>query len=138
MVRVVKPGGLVSSYVWDSLAGGSPAEPIVAELRAMGFTLAAPPSEAASRMDALHALWSEAGLTSITTHVITVRRTFPAFDDFWSISTKNPRVAPTVAALTQADTALLQARLRQRLPADADGSITYAAWANAIQGRKPG
>lgn len=137
MARVVKPGGTVSAYVWDSLAGGSPAEPIVAELRAMGFTLAAPPSEAASRLDAMQALWAGAGLEAIETRVITVRRAFADFEEFWSLSITNPRVAPTVASLRPEQTETLRARLRARLPADAHGGIAYDAWANAIKGRKP-
>jgi hypothetical protein len=36
-----------------------------------------------------------------------------------------------------ADVALLKERLRARLPAGADGRITYGARANAIKGRVP-
>ena len=32
----------------------------------------------------------------------------------------------------------LKARVRERLPADAAGRVTYTARANAIKGRKPG
>jgi len=137
MARVVKPGGSVSAYVWDSLAGGSPAEPVVAELRGMGFTLPAPPSEAASRLDAMTALWRNAGLEAIETTVIHVRREFPDFEDFWSVSITNPRTAPTIAGLQPEGVETLRARLRTRLPADAQGRIGYGAWANAIKGRKP-
>ena len=57
MARVVRPGGLVASYAWDIEGGGFPAEPILAELRAMGFPPVRPPSFAASRMENLLALW---------------------------------------------------------------------------------
>ncbi len=36
------------------------------------------------------------------------------------------------------DAEALKARVRARLPADADGRIKYAARANAIKGRRPG
>lgn len=137
MARVVKPGGTVSAYVWDSLAGGSPAEPVVAELRGMGFTPPTPPSEAASRLDAMDTLWRNAGLEAIDTKVITISRTFRDFEEFWSLSITAPRVAPVVAGLKPDEAETLKARLRTRLPPDAGGRITYGAWANAITGRKP-
>ena len=33
MVRVVRPGGTVATYVWDMVGGGFPLEPILAEMR---------------------------------------------------------------------------------------------------------
>jgi hypothetical protein len=88
-------------------------------------------------MDALGALWSAAGLQSVTTREIIVQRTFDDFEDFWSSSTITGSTRPAIAALTAGDRETLRARLRARLPADARGPITYAARANAIQGRVP-
>ena len=67
MARVVRPGGLVAAYVWDALGGRDPIEPILTELRAMGITPAAPPSVHVSSMEALHGLWTDAGLEGIET-----------------------------------------------------------------------
>jgi len=53
MVRVVAPGGAVATYAWDNVGGGSPTEPIHAEVRTMGLTPLGPPSAGASRMDVL-------------------------------------------------------------------------------------
>lgn len=39
--------------------------------------------------------------------------------------------------MTSYDAERLKARLRERLPADADGRITYAASANAVKGCVP-
>jgi SAM-dependent methyltransferase len=136
MARVVRPGGSVSAYMWDSLSGGSPNEPFAAELRAMGKAIPNPPSEAASGLDVMRALWQAAGLEAIGTKVITVRRTFVDFDSFWSISITNPRVAGVIAKLDPAETATLQSRLKARQSADAQGRITCEARANAIKGRK--
>ncbi len=138
MARVVKPGGTVSAYMWDSLTGGSPSHPIVAALRAMGQALPELPSETASSMDAMRSLWAEAGLEAIDGRVITVRRAFDDFESFWSISITNPRFAGVVARLTPEQVVSLRARLQADLPADAQGRIGYAARANAIKGRKPG
>ena len=44
MVRVVCPGGTVTTYAWDMLGGGFPLEPIQAEMRAMGLKPVLPPS----------------------------------------------------------------------------------------------
>ena len=35
MVRVTKPGGMVASYTWDILRGGSPTQPLWEEMDAM-------------------------------------------------------------------------------------------------------
>src|ERR1700730_15250866 len=42
MVRVVAPGGMVTTYAWDIEGGGRPTEPIDAEMPAMGLTLPMP------------------------------------------------------------------------------------------------
>jgi len=53
MVRVVRPGGIVATYVWDMVGGGFPLDPILVEMRAMGL---APPRVDASRLEALQDL----------------------------------------------------------------------------------
>jgi hypothetical protein len=42
-----------------------------------------------------------------------------------------------IAALSQTDREKLIASVRSRLPAGADGSITYSARANAVKARVP-
>ena len=86
MARVVRPGGTMAAYAWDMFGGGFPLEPIFAELRAMNIAPPKAPSEDASRMENLRALWSAAGATDIETRVIRVNRTFASFDEFWSIA----------------------------------------------------
>jgi ubiquinone/menaquinone biosynthesis C-methylase UbiE len=43
MVRVVRPGGLIASYMWDMTGCGFPLDPILVEMRAMGLTPPRPP-----------------------------------------------------------------------------------------------
>jgi SAM-dependent methyltransferase len=136
MVRVVRPGGTVATYVWDMLGGGVPLEPIQVEMRAMGVTPQLPPNSSASRMEALRGLWTGAGLDAIETREITVQRTFVNFDDFWKTSMESS-VGPTVAGMPPNDAELLKTRVRVRLPPDAAGRITYGARANAIKGCVP-
>jgi SAM-dependent methyltransferase len=135
MVRVVGPGGIVATYMWDMLGGGFPLDPIIAEMREMGIAPPRPPRMEASRMDALREMWTAADLADIETREIVVRRTFLHFDDLWSSNMKSPTVGPTVAAMAANDVETLKARLRARLPADAKGRIAYDGRANAIRGR---
>jgi ubiquinone/menaquinone biosynthesis C-methylase UbiE len=135
MVRVVRPGGGVSSYAWDILGGGFPFDTFAEEVTALGTAPLWPPSVEASRMDVLQKLWKDAGLVDVETHAISVQRTFADFDTFWKIARTGPRLAPTIAAFTPEKLALLQSRLRQRLVPDASGRITCSARANAIRGR---
>jgi SAM-dependent methyltransferase len=137
MLRVVKPGGIVSAYVWDISGGGVPFEPINAELGPTGMAPALPPNVPISRMDALRMAWDAAGLEQIESRVIRVRRTFADFAEFWAITTSSATIGPTIAALAPDVSASLQARVRARLPVAVDGTVSYESGANAIKGRKP-
>ena len=137
MARVVRPGGTVAAYAWDMLGGGFPFAPIYAELRALGLTPPLPPSADASRMAALGDLWAGAGLEAIETREITVQRTFPDFEDFWSASMAIGSMRPMQAAMAADDVEQLKKRVHARLSPDATGAVTYQARANAIQGRVP-
>jgi hypothetical protein len=82
-------------------------------------------------------LWTGAGLEAVETTEITVHRTFADFDDYWTTILGGPSVGKQLAAMASEDTALLKARMRARLPADAADRITYGARANAVKGRVP-
>src|SRR5262249_8358628 len=62
MARVVCPGGMVATYVWDVFGGGFPPEPIHAEMRALGAAPLRPPRFDVARMEALRDLWTGAKL----------------------------------------------------------------------------
>jgi ubiquinone/menaquinone biosynthesis C-methylase UbiE len=134
MARVVGPGGLVAAYMWDMLGGGFPLDPLIGEMRAMGLAPTRPPRMESSGLQALQDLWTGAGLEDVATREITVRRSFADFAELWSVNLKSPSIGPTVAGLDAKTTDALQQRLRSRLPAEADGSITYGARANAVKG----
>jgi SAM-dependent methyltransferase len=137
MVRVVCSGGTVTAYAWDMYGGGFPYETLQVEMRALGITVPLPPSSGASRIDAMRDLWTDAGLHAVETREITVQRTFADFDDYWTTILIGPNVGPKAAAMASKDSAVLKARVRERLPADAMGRITYSARANAVKGRVP-
>jgi ubiquinone/menaquinone biosynthesis C-methylase UbiE len=139
MVRVTRPGGSVSAYAWDVLGGGLPYAAMMEEIKAMGIALPAPPSEDASRLETMRSLWQDAGLVNVETRTIEVQRSFESFERFWEIAQTGPRVAARVAQMGEDERAHLRDGLRRRLPSvDAQGRLTYRAWANAIKGRVPG
>jgi SAM-dependent methyltransferase len=137
MARVVRPGGSVSAYAWDFFGGGFPFAALQQEMAALGRPPLLPPSVEASRIDAMRTLWSDAGLVDIETRTIEVERTFADFESFWAVARAGPPVVPRMAPMPAPDLALLQERLRERLVAAPDGTITYAARANAIRGTVP-
>jgi hypothetical protein len=134
---VVRPCGLVAAYLWDTLGGKDPMDPIWGEMRTLGLTPAAPPSVHASRMEALHGLWTDAGLEGIETRAITVRRSFDSFDNFWKVSTPTAGVRPPLDAMEADAIAELKERVRARLPAKGQGLVAFGACANAIKGHVP-
>jgi hypothetical protein len=103
----------------------------------MGVAVPQPPSPDASRIDVMRDLWTGGGLEAVETREITVQRTFADFDDYWTTILGGPSVGPGLTAMPPEDLALLKARMRERLPADATGRITYSARANAVKGRVP-
>ena len=135
MVRVVWPGGSVAAYAWDMRGGGFPWEPVQAELRTLGQKIVYPPSVDASRIDAMRKLWTDADMTNVETQEIAVQRTFDGLDDFLSLGLTTPSIGPIVKAMRPSDVDTLKARIRDRLPTDANGRITYSARANAVKGR---
>ena len=137
MVRVVGPGGIVATYMWDMVGGGFPLDPILVEMRAMGLAPPRPPQVGASRMETLRGLWTGAGLEAVGTREIAVTRTFADFDDFWMTNVKSPTLGPALAAMASGDVETLKSQLRAGLPADSEGRITYGARAHAIKGRRP-
>jgi ubiquinone/menaquinone biosynthesis C-methylase UbiE len=134
MARVLRPGGTMAAYAWDMLGGGFPLEPIFAELRPMNIAQPKAPSEDASRMENLRALWSAAGAADIETRVINVNRTFASFDEFWSIAITSS-VGTVIGKMPATDVEGLKSRVRGRLTSDGAGRVTGAAHANAIKGR---
>lgn len=133
MVRVVRPGGIVAAYVWDVVNGGSPVSPFEKAMPNASLR----PSPQASTMSALQDFWRGAGLVAVESRTITVERSFPDFDTLWTLSINGTVLKPQVAALPQAEVEAAKQRVRERLTAAADGSITYSATANAIFGRVP-
>jgi SAM-dependent methyltransferase len=139
MARVVRPGGWVTTYMWDLLNGGSPTAPIYTAIESLGLPLPVRPNPAASRMEAMHGFWEMAGLEAIETRVIRIPVRYANFDYFWA--SNSAPVAPhgkMIAGMSPGAREQLRARLRERLPATSDGQILYESFANAVRGRVRG
>lgn len=137
MARVVRPGGMVATYMWDQLGDGSPIEPIFVELRGMGIATALPPSVQASRMETLQGLWATAGLEEVRTRTITVQRRFDSAQDYWDTGTGTGTIRATLDRMAPDARAELKARLLARLAPPGGGPVTLSAHANAITGKAP-
>jgi SAM-dependent methyltransferase len=139
MVRVVRPGGCVATYIWDIPGGGLPLEPIHVAMQSIGIDTPNPPGFAVARQERMQALWREAGLQSVESRVISIEVSYSGFDDFWdSNSVPIGPAGQAIHRLSADKQEQLKAQLRKQLPAGADGRIAYKAWANAVKGRVPG
>ena len=138
MARVARSGGTIAAYVWD-YAGRMDL------MRAFWDAAAAFDPDAARldegfrfplcRPEALTRLFSGAGLASVDTTALDVRTPFESFDDYWQPFLGGQGPAPAYAMSLDEDArSRLRERLRERLPAQADGSIVLTARAWAVRG----
>lgn len=135
MSRVTCDGGVIGAYVWD-YSGRM-------ELMRRFWDVARGLDPDAARMDegvrfplcspgSLENLFASAALRGIAVTAIDIPTVFASFDDYWQPFLGGQGPAPAYAmALDESARARLRDRLRELLPADADGSIslTARAWA---------
>ncbi|MEO6042951.1 MAG: class I SAM-dependent methyltransferase [Tepidiformaceae bacterium] len=140
MVRAVRPGGTVATYVWDYAAGmemlryffeaAAVLRPEAAELdEGRRFPLCQP--------EALRKLFEGAGLRDVVTRAIEVPTVFESFEDYWEPFLGGQGPAPGyVATLDPGAVEALRGELQRRLPRGPDGSIPLSARAWAVRGQK--
>lgn len=141
LTRSVRPGGLVAAYVWDYGDG-------MGLLRRF-WDAAAETDPAAAVLDegrrfpdchpqALHTLWTGAGLTAVSTAPIEVPTVFADFADLWTPFLSGQGPAPAyVASLTPAERDRVRETLRTTVPTEPDGSVPLTARAWAVRGIRP-
>lgn len=134
MVRVGK-GGTIAAYVWD-YAGKM-------ELMRYFWDAAVELDPDAAKMDegvrfplcrpeTLDQLFASAGLEEIEVKAIEIPTSFANFDDYWQPFLGGQGPAPAYAmSLNETARVRLRDRIRERLPTEANGSIslTARAWA---------
>ena len=135
MARVVRPEGLVATYMWDINGGGFTMEPIREVLSEMGTETPFFGAEF-TEQDRMCELWETGGLEAVVVRQIEIRLTFTDFDDFWSSNTgSSGTVVRAIDSLSESEVEKLRERLRGELPTDAQGRISYTAHANAVKGQ---
>ena len=138
MMRAVKPGGLVSAYMWDLPGNGFPFQHVYDAIEEQGLAPLKPPSWDVSALEPLTELWRSAGLGGVESRAITVERSFPDFEALWSVVLTGPRLATVSDAITPDMREKIRARLRERVGAADGRPITLTARAHAVKGRVPG
>lgn len=138
MKRVVAPGGTVASYMWDVDGRCNTQEPLRQALEAMGVELPPTPRVEFTRLDTMHDLLTSVGLEDVADRTIEIQLQFADFDDYWSAETgqTTPATKP-ILAMSKAEVEQLKTLLKEQMPADADGLISYLVRANAIKGHVP-
>ena len=134
LARVVRPGGLLSFYVWDYPGGGMgfmnafwkaaiALDPNAAELgEGRRFPFCTP--------EGLSALCAEAGLPPATVAPIEIETRFSSFEDLWLPFTLGAGPAPGYCvSLPEDKRAALKERLRRDVGGDGPISFTARAWA---------
>jgi hypothetical protein len=112
-------------HFWDVAAS---LDPGVADLdEALRFALCRP--------EPLRRLWTEAGLHAVEVRPIEIPTVFTDFDDYWNpfLGGQGPAPGYLMSQPDEHRTALREA-LRERLPAEPDGSIRLTARAWAVRG----
>ncbi len=132
ITRVVRPGGTVAAYVWPAPDEGHPMRPLTHAVNSIGASTVPVPGNEIRTIEALIDLFGASGLEDIEGIPIDIQPVYRDFDDYWSSQT-----GATLRNMTDADAKQLKTLLRERLPADEQGQISYTARANAIRGRVP-
>lgn len=140
MARVTQHGGCVATALWD-FADGMPmisllwdAAEVVAPRIAARHRAAHPPPRVG--LDALAALWKDAGLAEVRTARLPLLQEFASFEDFWLpfLSGATPICELALAVYRESGERLTRA-LRERIPGvRADGSFALQAHALAVAG----
>jgi SAM-dependent methyltransferase len=138
--RVVVPGGIVGAFVWDYAEG-------MAMLRHFWDAATALDAEASEldegrrfplcRPESLAQLWTETGLGDVRVEPVEVPTVFTDFDDFWTPFLGGQGPAPGyLMSLPEDRRRALRGLVRERLPVQADGSISLTARAWAVRGSR--
>ena len=138
MRRVARPAGLVAAYVWDFAEELSPSGPLRRAMRRFGADVPGIPGTEASRLEALRASFTGAGLEQVETRAIDVCLAYADFRDFWQAQTPDYQPATKIiAAMKESERTRLMHAVQSALPAGPNGSIEYCARANAVKARVP-
>lgn len=141
MVRVVKPGGIVASYVWD-YAGHMQIMryffDTAAQFDAGGAAFDDGIKAPICRPEPLRQAFNKAGLADVTVDAVDIPTPFASFDEYWAPFLAGTGSAPKYCVSLDENTrGQIRDALRARLPTGPDGEILLAARAWAVRGAVP-
>jgi SAM-dependent methyltransferase len=128
MIRVTRPGGVVAACVWDHAGSGGPLSLFWRAVRDLDAGAQDEAGLFGTHEGQLVALFEEAGAHDVRPAVLTVRRDFQSFDEWWELFTLG--VGPAgmyVAGLDPEGRDALRAHCRELL-SDGPFSIDASAW----------
>jgi SAM-dependent methyltransferase len=141
MMRVTRPGGIVSSAVWDYAEGMEMLRVFWDEATALDPTVAARDEKnmPLCKPGELAALFRDAKLESVSETALVIRLQFASFDDFWKpFGLGQGPAGAYAAALAPESQQALRERLRTRLlGGDGDRPLEMSARAWAAKGTVP-
>jgi SAM-dependent methyltransferase len=141
MRRVTRPGGTVSSCVWDYNEGMQMLRFFWDEVVALDPAMAQKDERhmKLSREGQLGELWRAAGLAKVVERPLAIEQAYASFDDYWAPFLKGAGPGGAyVASLGEERRQQLEARLRKRLLGDRkDGAFTLKAQAWCVRGEVP-
>ena len=137
LVRVVRPGAVVATYMWE-FPDGVPMTPLLRAFAMLDRPAPLPPNTEASKASVLERLWKDAGLDNVATTTFHIEVSFADFEDFWQTVTlpANP-LSKMIQSLSEDFKTALKEATRSQLPVRDDGRIVYGCFANAVKGTKP-
>lgn len=128
MARVTVPGGAVAACVWDHGGGRGPLSPFWSSVADLHPGSSGESGLSGAREGQLRALASASGWGDPVDGELTVRVSYPSFDDWWEPYTMGVGPAGAyVTGLSGADREALRQRCAERLPA-ASFEIEATAW----------
>jgi SAM-dependent methyltransferase len=138
MARVASRGGTIAAYVWD-YAGKMELIRLFWDVAGQLDADAAKLDEGARfplcRAEPLEELFAGAGLKNVSVQAIDIATPFASFDEYWQPFLGGQGPAPAYAmSLDEEARGRLRDRIRERLPTEADGSISLIARAWAVRG----
>lgn len=138
MQRVTEKGGTVAVYIWDyagTMEFLTYFWDAVVELNPAASALHEGRRFPGSNAEHLIETFTRVGLADIEATALDIVTHFTDFDDYWQPFLGGQGPAPSyVATLDEPERSRLRDRLAQRLPLNADGSISLSARAWATQG----
>jgi SAM-dependent methyltransferase len=137
MARVTGQGGTIGAYVWD-YAGKMEMMRVfwdaAVELNPDAAKMDEGPRFPLCRPEALTDLFTRAGLRGVEVTAIDIPTPFTSFDEYWQPFLGGQGPAPAYAiSLGETTRGRLRDRIRERIPLQADGSISLTARAWAVR-----